>query len=212
MIIAGAGGFAKEVFEILNQQNKTTDLAMYVDVALENATFLNGVPILSDPDSLESHFAKHGNSFVVGIGNPENRIKFTERMQSFGGEVVSLISLNAEIGGVDVHIGLGTVILGGVRISNSVSIQEGCIIYYNAIITHDCSIGKFVEISPGATVLGRAIIGDYCQLGANCTILPNVRLGKNVTVGAGAVVTKDQPDNSVVAGIPARIINQSRSF
>jgi acetyltransferase-like isoleucine patch superfamily enzyme len=40
-------------------------------------------------------------------------------------------------------------------------------------------------------------------LGTNATILPGIKLGKNVIVGAGAVVTKDVRDNTMVAGVPA---------
>ena len=49
-------------------------------------------------------------------------------------------------------------------------------------------------------------IGEKCWLGANCIILPGVQLGKGVIVGAGAVVTKSFPDNSIIGGIPAKII------
>lgn len=52
-----------------------------------------------------------------------------------------------------------------------------------------------------------ATIGDYCHLGANSVILNGIRLGNNVTVGAGAVVTKSfEEDNIVIAGVSARII------
>lgn len=43
-------------------------------------------------------------------------------------------------------------------------------------------------------------------IGANSTILPNIRIGSNVIIAAGSVVTKDVPDNSVVAGVPAKVI------
>ena len=43
-------------------------------------------------------------------------------------------------------------------------------------------------------------------IGSNTIILPNVRIGNNVMIGAGSVVTKDVPDNSVVVGNPARVI------
>ena len=49
-------------------------------------------------------------------------------------------------------------------------------------------------------------IGDNCWLGGCCIIVPGVHIGNNVVVAAGAVVTKDVPDNSVVAGNPARVI------
>ena len=50
------------------------------------------------------------------------------------------------------------------------------------------------------------------QIGCNVTILPNVLIGNNVIIGACAVVTKDLPDNSVVAGIPARVISSIENF
>lgn len=49
-------------------------------------------------------------------------------------------------------------------------------------------------------------VGNDVWIGGNCTILPGVTIGNNVVVAAGAVVTKDVPDNCVVAGVPARKI------
>lgn len=49
-------------------------------------------------------------------------------------------------------------------------------------------------------------IGSDIWIGGNCTILGGVTIGSNVVVAAGAVVTKNVPDNCVVAGVPARVI------
>lgn len=57
-------------------------------------------------------------------------------------------------------------------------------------------------------VLGSILIKRNAWLGAACTILPGVTVGENSVVAAGAVVTKDVPDNTVVAGIPAKVVNQ----
>ena len=51
-------------------------------------------------------------------------------------------------------------------------------------------------------------IGENAWIGSNAVILPGVTVGKNVVVGAGSVVTKDIPDNTVVAGNPARVIRR----
>lgn len=82
-------------------------------------------------------------------------------------------------------------------------------------------IGRGTLIAPGAKIISAnhnlddldihasappVIIGENCWLGANCSILPGVRLGNGVVVGSGAVVTKSFPDNSVLAGVPARVI------
>jgi len=66
----------------------------------------------------------------------------------------------------------------------------------------------FVEISPSVTILGGCIIDSYSQIGVNTTILPDIKIEKNVIIGAGSVVTTDIPDNCVAIGIPARIIKE----
>lgn len=52
------------------------------------------------------------------------------------------------------------------------------------------------------------LIDKNAWLGANSTILPGVTVGKNAVIAAGAVVTKDVPANTVVAGVPAKIIKK----
>ena len=51
-------------------------------------------------------------------------------------------------------------------------------------------------------------IGNDVWLGGNVTVLPGVTIGNNVVVGAGAVVTKDIPDNSLAVGVPAKVIRK----
>ena len=51
-------------------------------------------------------------------------------------------------------------------------------------------------------------IGNDVWIGGNVTILPGVKIGNNVVVGAGAVVTKDIPDNSLALGVPAKVVKE----
>lgn len=60
----------------------------------------------------------------------------------------------------------------------------------------------------GATSKGRPTIGDNVSLGANVTIIGNVHIGNNVTIGAGSVVVKSIPDNSIAVGNPAKVIKR----
>lgn len=54
--------------------------------------------------------------------------------------------------------------------------------------------------------MGCIEIGDNVFIGSNTVVLCDVKIGSNVIVGAGSVVNKDIPDNSVAAGVPAKVI------
>ena len=60
----------------------------------------------------------------------------------------------------------------------------------------------------GTTKEKPVIIGDGCWICARTILLPGVLIGEGCIVAAGAVVTKDVPDNSLVAGVPAKLIKQ----
>ncbi len=211
MLIVGAKGFAKEVLEVLLQNNQTENLVFYDDVNHDTSELIyNTFPILKNTDQAQKYFQEVDSNFSIGIGNPVLRNEMFIKFQNLGGIYSTTISPDSKIGSFNVEIGIGSNILQNVIISNSVKIGIGCLIYYNTIITHDCQIGNFVELSPNSIILGRAIVGDFSSIGANATILPDIKIGKNVIVGAGAVVTKNVPDNCLVVGTPAIIKKELR--
>lgn len=70
------------------------------------------------------------------------------------------------------------------------------------ILCHDASTKTFLNV----TKIGRVTIGDNVFIGAESVVLPGVTIGNNVIVGANSTVTKNVPDNTVVAGSPAKVI------
>lgn len=70
------------------------------------------------------------------------------------------------------------------------------------ILCHDASTKMFLDY----TKIGGVKIGDNVFIGADTVVLPGVTIGNNVIVGANSTVTHDVPDNTVVAGSPARVI------
>ena len=100
----------------------------------------------------------------------------------------------------------GVMIAPNVSINALASIGIGAICYTYAVIEHECIIGDFAHVGPGAVLCGNVSIGENSFIGAKSVIRENITIGKNVIVGAGSVVVKDVPDNVKVVGNPARIL------
>jgi len=84
-----------------------------------------------------------------------------------------------------------------------ISIGDRCVFGPNcSILAHDAMINEFID----ATRIARVTIHESCCFGIGTIILPGVEIGPRVIVGAGSVVSKDIPPNSVAVGIPARVI------
>ncbi len=60
----------------------------------------------------------------------------------------------------------------------------------------------------GSRSKGKVLLRTGCWIGSGAAIMPGVTIGRNAIVGANAVVTKDVPDYTIVAGVPARILRQ----
>lgn len=105
--------------------------------------------------------------------------------------------------------------MSGFRLGAGSHVNRRCVLD----IRGGLDIGEQVSISPEAMILTathqvndpqfrvelrRVVIEDYVWVGSRATILPGVRLGRGCVVAAGAVVTRDVPPHTVVAGVPAR--------
>ena len=89
----------------------------------------------------------------------------------------------------------------------------GIVVNQNAIIGKNCNISHQVTLGKANRGIrkGYPVIGDNVYIGPGAKIIGKVHIGNNVAIGANCVVTKDIPDNSVVVGIPGRVISSEGS-
>lgn len=101
----------------------------------------------------------------------------------------------------NVIIGNNVTIKSGVYLWDGVVLEDNVFIGPNATFTND----KKPRSKQYPEAFDKTIIQKGASIGANATLLPGITIGRNAMVGAGAIVTKDVPDNAIIVGNPAYI-------
>lgn len=203
ILIAGAGGFAKELAQIVEDCNYEC-VGFLAPPETEAPEALMGYPVLRGglvPESWNvllgmghswsrsraaANFPKEQ---ILGISHPTSTVGRTSNPHR--------IRLNSD----------GIILCIGVTITENAHIGYGAMLNMHSIVSHDASVGAWSILSPGAMLMGGASVGEGCEIGTGAKILPGIKVGNWATIGAGAIVTEDVPDNATAVGIPARVIN-----
>lgn len=206
MIIAGAGGHAFELLDILISEGKTKNLVFFDEIN-SGSMFQGLYPIIHSSEQVKAHFERDP-FFILGTGNPKLRHQFYQRFTGLGGKLISVQGKgvafsNFSKGAEEADI-FNLCFVGA-----NTQIGKGCLINTGAQIHHEVKIGEFTEVNPGAVLLGKVQVGSFCSIGANATILPKVKIGNSVIVGAGSVVTQDVEDGVTVLGVPAKLFQDA---
>lgn len=144
----------------------------------------------------------------ISAANPEEQMKKIKQILGSTGDKISVqTNFNCD-NGKNIHVGedflsnynLTILDIAPVHIGHNVMIGPNVDIY---TVNHPMtSEGRAKYLAQGFPVT----IGNDVWIGGKVTIMPGVNIGNNVVIAAGAVVTKDIPDNVLVGGIPAKII------
>jgi UDP-2-acetamido-3-amino-2,3-dideoxy-glucuronate N-acetyltransferase len=139
----------------------------------------------------------------------------------YAGCVVGEAVLIADLATIreSVSVGARTIVGRGVAIENSSTIGSRCKLETNAYITAYSTIEDDVFVAPGVLTSNDNYLGRSAErfehfggvtirrggrLGVGAVILPNLTVGEDAVVAAGALLTRDAPDEVIVAGLPAR--------
>lgn len=201
MILIGYSGHAFVVYGILNAAgNKING---YCDTVKKeyNPFQLAYYGAETSPDALK---ALKQNGFFIAVGDNGTRNKIYDQLQQKNLIPVNAIHPSAIID-VSVKIAAhGVMIAAAVTINPLAIIGKGAICNTGCIIEHECVVGDFAHIGPGAVLCGNVKIGNGTFVGANAVIKQGITIGENAMIGAGSVVVKNVPDNVTVVGVPAK--------
>lgn len=122
--------------------------------------------------------------------------------------IESFCCINNAVGDVVIgdhtRVGIHNTIIGPVSIGNHVNLAQGITV---TALNHNFSDPDKLIDEQGISTAA-VHIGDDVWIGANAVVLPGVTIGNHSVVAAGAIVTKDVPQGSLVAGVPAKILKQ----
>jgi sugar O-acyltransferase (sialic acid O-acetyltransferase NeuD family) len=211
IVIVGAGGHGREVFDIVTAVNHAFtngprwNVLGFVDDRPSSATIARvdqlGVPLLGPTSSLRE---VHGDArYVIGVGCPRVRAHLGRSIESFGLSAAQLIHPTATVGSNTV-LSDGVVMFAGARVTTNVVIGRHVHVNQNATVGHDSVIADYVSVNPLAAVSGDCRLESGVLVGTNASILQGLTVHVDATVGAGACVVRDVSPRSVVVGVPAR--------
>lgn len=205
IIIIGASGHGKVLADIAQKMNQWEEIYFLDDNG--SVKEIIGFNVLGKV--AEAFKYRETADFIVGIGDNSIRQKIQEELFENNFSIATLIHPNATIG-MDVSIGVGTVIMAGVVINSSTKIGNGCIVNTSSSIDHDNLLADYVHISPGVRTGGTVEIGKGSWVGIGSTIINNIGIVEKSIVGAGSLVTIDLLQSATYFGVPARKKDRKR--
>lgn len=207
VLIFGAGGHAQVAADALLRAREAGERAEPVGYLDDNPELIGrtalGLPVLGSTSELDS--VPHDGVFVA-IGNNRVRAMLFTHLSDAGERLVNIIHPRAVLS-PSVVLGRGILICAGAVVNTATDLGNNSIVNTGATIDHHCIIGAHCHIAPGAHLGGGVQVGDGTLLGIGAVVVPGRRVGRWSTIGAGAAVTRDIPDDVTAVGIPARIVN-----
>lgn len=173
--------------------------------------FDHGFQIIGSFDDLFAQKDLTGKNFLLTMGDCNIRESLARRITSLGGKVPTLIHPTAVISR------FAQISPNGVYISAFSFVQADSIVGDNTVILSHVNISHTTTIGEGCFIAGGATVGAYTEVGDHVFIGQGAlsisakvkRIGKNSYIGARSLITKDIPENVIVAGSPARILKNN---
>ena len=200
LLIYGAGGHAKSVIEMVIQ-NGSYSIAGIVDddLHLKGKSVL-GIPILGSR-ALLSSITAHGVTLaangVGGIIDIGVRVGIFQVLEAAGFSFPFLVHPRAVVES-SAKVMQGVQVFANAYVGAEAVLHECCMVNTNAVVSHDCEIGQYTHIAPGALLAGHVHVGERTLVGMGVTTTIGVKIGSGVRIGNGANILADIPDKMVV--------------
>jgi len=199
LLIYGGGGHAKSVMDMALQM-QSFSIAGIVDDGIPAGAQVLGIPVLGSRAVLEQVAAqgvKLAANGVGGIIDINIRVKIFELLENLDFSLPVLQHPRAMVE-PSARVGQGTQIFANAYVGSEAVLHPKCMINTNAVVSHDCEIGSYTHIAPGALLAGLVHVGERTLVGMGVTIAIGVHIGSGVRIGNGAIIYADVPDRTII--------------
>ena len=205
----GGGGFGREVAWLIQScgsLDSSFEVACFIDDdTSKRGTEINGFVVMD----LEKARRVFPEAYIVCVvGNPQTRQKLIEKASKTGFGFETIVHPGTEKSKW-IDIGIGTIICAGNILTTNITIGRHVHINLDCTIGHDVVLDDFTTIAPGVHISGWVHCGKRVYIGTGAVIVNGteehpIKIGNDVTIGAGACVTKSVMTGTTVVGIPAK--------
>ncbi len=199
LIIYGGGGHGKTLIDLVRAAGIYAVVGI-IDDGLPAGSVILDVPLLGGPAALAGLYARGIRLAINGVGginHVDTRIKVFELLEAAGFSFPAVVHPTATIE-PSACLEDGVQVLAHSYVSSAAHIGFGTVINAGVVVSHDCNLGRVVNLSPGAMLAGGVVIEDFAQVGMAATINLNITIGRYARIGNGATVKKDVPAGTVV--------------
>ena len=203
IVVFGGRGHGRVVIDALRAG------AEFTPVAVEDPDLsgeVDGVPVIVGRDAAAALRAAGVDAAAIGVGSvgdPALRRRLHAEALEDGFALPPIVHPRATVAAT-ATLSPGCFVAAGAVIGPGTRVGEGALINSNAVVDHDCVVGDFAHIAPGATLSGAVTVGDGAHVGAGAAVIQESHIGAGAMVGVGAAVIGDVPDGAVAVGVPAR--------
>jgi len=200
ILIFGAGGHAKSIVDMVKQLDEYVIAGLLDDNKQLTGREVLGIPVLGTralfPVLIEQGVKQAANG-VGGILDINIRIKVFETLENAGFSFPSLVHPRATVEKSAI-MEAGVQVFANAYVGSEAHLYPRCMINTNAVVSHDCVIGMYTHVAPGALLAGQVHIGARTLVGMGVTTAIGVRIGANVRIGNGAIILADVPDKTII--------------
>ncbi|WP_163550730.1 hypothetical protein, partial [Candidatus Frankia nodulisporulans] len=203
LVIVGAGGYGRELLDVVEAVNATRAPAPYAFLGFLD--FPGG--LIDDdaaPDEDSKALVRRGAErlggldllgrldadYLIGVEDAAARQRIDRYASLHGRRPATLVHPRANLGG-DVRLGPGTIVCALASITTNVRTGRHVVVNIAASVAHDCRLGDYVTVAPGARIAGGVAVGAQAWIGTQASIAGPRHVGDRTVVGAGAVLTED---------------------